>query len=86
MGRRPTAVALSPDAGQAYVADTHGDRIAIVDLKADKVSGVVALGSGGKLSMAERGELLFYDARAFNERTLPMYSADWQSSSNTKRD
>jgi hypothetical protein len=30
--------------------------------------------------------LLYYDARAFNERTLPMYSADWQSSSNTKRD
>jgi hypothetical protein len=30
--------------------------------------------------------LTFYDARAFQERTLPMYSADWQSSSNTKRD
>jgi hypothetical protein len=30
--------------------------------------------------------LLFYDARAFNERTLPMYSADWQASSNAKRD
>lgn len=30
--------------------------------------------------------LVFYDARAFQERTLPMYSADWQSSSNTKRD
>lgn len=28
--------------------------------------------------------LFYYDARAFNERTLPMYSADWQSSSNTK--
>jgi hypothetical protein len=30
--------------------------------------------------------LLFYDARAFNDRTLPMYGADWQSASNTKRD
>ncbi|WP_072377760.1 hypothetical protein [Hyphomicrobium sp. NDB2Meth4] len=30
--------------------------------------------------------LLYYDARAFNERTLPMYSADWQSSSNAKAD
>ncbi len=28
--------------------------------------------------------LLNYDARGFNEGTLPMYSADWQSSSNTK--
>ena len=30
--------------------------------------------------------LLHYDARAFNEGTLPMYSADWQSSNNTKAD
>jgi hypothetical protein len=30
--------------------------------------------------------VLHYDARAFNERTLPMYSADWRSSSNTKRE
>ncbi len=28
--------------------------------------------------------LFYYDARAFTERTLPMYSADWQSSSNAK--
>jgi hypothetical protein len=30
--------------------------------------------------------LLNYDARAFNEGTLPLYSADWQSASNAKRD
>ena len=30
--------------------------------------------------------LQFYDARAFQERTIPMYSADWQSSSNAKRE
>ncbi len=30
--------------------------------------------------------VLYYDARAFNERTLPMYSADWRSASNTKRE
>ena len=29
--------------------------------------------------------LLQYDARAFNEGTLPLYSADWRSASNTKR-
>ena len=29
--------------------------------------------------------VLHYDARAFNERTLPLYSADWRSASNTKR-
>ena len=30
--------------------------------------------------------LLQYDARAFNEGTLPLYSADWRSASNTKRE
>jgi hypothetical protein len=29
--------------------------------------------------------LLQHDARAFNEGTLPLYSADWRSASNTKR-
>jgi hypothetical protein len=32
----------------------------------------------------DRG-LLQYDARAFNEGTLSLYSSDWRSASNTKR-
>jgi hypothetical protein len=30
--------------------------------------------------------LLHYDARAFTDGTLPLYSGDWRSSSNTQRD
>lgn len=30
--------------------------------------------------------LLHYDARAFNDGTLPLYSADWRAASNAKRD
>lgn len=42
--------------------------------------------SADKPKVAFDRSLLFYDARAFQERTLPMYSADWQSSSNAKTD
>lgn len=39
-----------------------------------------------KPSLNFERHLLFYDARAFSERTLPLYSADWRAASNTKRD
>ena len=36
-----------------------------------------------KPTLAFERSLQFYDARAFNERTIPLYSSDWRSSSNT---
>lgn len=44
----------------------------------------LAEGSDKPAVSFDRG-LLQYDARAFNEGTLPLYSADWRSASNTKR-
>jgi hypothetical protein len=40
----------------------------------------------GKPAVSFDRTLLQYDARAFNEGTLPLYSADWRSASNTKRE
>ena len=40
---------------------------------------------GQKPSVSFDRWLLHYDARAFNEGTLPMYSADWSAASNAKR-
>jgi len=42
--------------------------------------------SEAKPSVNFERALLNYDARAFNEGTLPLYSADWRASSNAKRD
>jgi len=42
--------------------------------------------SDAKPSVSFDRSLPFYDARTFNERTLPLYSADWRAASNTKRD
>jgi hypothetical protein len=39
--------------------------------------------SSDKPTVVFERALHFYDARAFNERTIPLYSADWRSSSNT---
>jgi YVTN family beta-propeller protein len=63
VGRRPTAVAVSPDGRRAYVANTFADSISVVDLKARKVEEEVSLGPQPELSPSDRGELLFHDAR-----------------------
>jgi YVTN family beta-propeller protein len=63
VGRRPTAVVAAPDGGRAYVANTFADSISVVDLKAAKVETEVALGAMPELTSADRGELLFHDAR-----------------------
>lgn len=38
--------------------------------------------SASKPTVTFERSLLNYDARAFNEGTLPLYSSDWRSSSN----
>jgi hypothetical protein len=47
---------------------------------------IIELAEGSdKPAVSFERSLLQYDARAFNEGTLPLYSADWRSASNTKR-
>lgn len=62
VGQRPTAVVLSRDGQTAYVADTFGDAVAVVDVERDEAARI-SLGPQPELTQAERGELLFYDAR-----------------------
>jgi len=62
VGQRPTAVILSPDGQTAYVADVFGDAVAAVDVERD-VASRISLGPQPELTQAERGELLFYNAR-----------------------
>jgi YVTN family beta-propeller protein len=82
VGRRPTALTLSPDGGHAYVANTHADTISILDLKANKESAVIALGSSRELSPTERGELLFHDARLSHDGWFSCQSCHTDGHSN----
>lgn len=63
VGRRPLAVALSPDARQAYVLESFDDSLAVIDLQRETVTRRFSLGPRPQPTLAQRGELLFYDAR-----------------------
>ncbi|MBI1901479.1 MAG: c-type cytochrome [Planctomycetia bacterium] len=62
-GRRPTAVAISSDGSRAYLANTLSDSITVVDLEKRALAGEISLGPQPELSLAQRGEVLFYNAR-----------------------
>jgi C-terminal peptidase prc len=74
VGRRPTAVVVSPDGRRAYVANTLADSVSVVDLVGEKVEAEVGLGPLPRLGAAERGELLFYDARLSHDGWLSCHS------------
>ncbi|HEX4795621.1 MAG TPA: cytochrome c peroxidase [Humisphaera sp.] len=63
VGRRPTALAMDAARHQAYVANTLGDSISVIDLPTFSVTRTISLGPRPKPSAADRGESLFYDAR-----------------------
>ena len=58
---RPTALALSRDGKHLYVSDELADKIAIVDINEDAQVAEISLGPQPPLSLADRGERLFYD-------------------------
>ena len=61
--RRPTAVRIAKGGRQAFVASTLDDSISILDLAEKKLVGTIKLGPAPELSLAQQGELLFFDAR-----------------------
>jgi YVTN family beta-propeller protein len=63
VGQRPTAICLSTDEQTIYVANTFDDSISQIDLDTLKVTATISLGPQPKLTSAERGERLFFDAR-----------------------
>ncbi len=74
VGRRPTAVALSPDSSRAYVANTFDDSISVIGLEREEGLGEISLGPQADLSLADRGEMLFYDARLAHDRWMSCHS------------
>jgi len=74
VGRRPTAVRLSPDCRRAYVANTFDDSISVVDLAAAEVTATIPLGPQPELTQAQQGELLFYDARLSHDGWMSCHS------------
>lgn len=63
VGRRPTAIALDWSGTKAFIADSSDDTVAVVAVGAARQVGTIRLGPRPELSPADRGELLFADAR-----------------------
>lgn len=71
---RPTAVVLGSEGRTAYVANTFADSISVLDLTANKVTGVIRLGEPPTLKASDRGEQLFYDGRLSHDGWLSCHS------------
>lgn len=63
VGSRPTALALDQRRNALYIANTFSDSISVLDVEGGQVTGTIPLGSKPQLSLAQQGEVLFYDAR-----------------------
>ena len=63
VGRRPTAVAPSPDGKVVYVADTLDDTISVVDIGTGQRLATIRLGPRPELTAIDRGERLFHSAK-----------------------
>jgi YVTN family beta-propeller protein len=74
VGRRPTSAVVAPDGARAYVANTLGGSITVLDLTGKKVAAEIALGPSPEATAAERGERLFYDARLSHGGWLSCHS------------
>ncbi len=74
VGRRPTAVLVSPDRDRLFVANTFSDSVSVVDTIKHEIEVEISLGPHPEMSLAERGESLFYDARLSHDGWLSCHS------------
>jgi DNA-binding beta-propeller fold protein YncE len=74
VGDRPTALVVDEARRRAYIANTLGGSITVVDLAQAKVAGEIRLGRPAPLSAVQRGEKLFYDARLSQEAWFSCHS------------
>ncbi|ADB14855.1 Cytochrome c peroxidase-like protein [Pirellula staleyi DSM 6068] len=74
IGRRPVAIALSKDEKTAYVANQFDDSIAVVNIEEKKLVKTIGVGPLPNLTVAERGEILFHDARMSHDSWMSCQS------------
>jgi YVTN family beta-propeller protein len=62
VGRRPIAAALTSDQETAVVANYFDDSVSLISLATREILGTISLGAQPELTLAQQGEVLFYDA------------------------
>ncbi len=73
-GKQPTAVVLAHDGAHGFVINTLSDSVSVVDLSRRKIEPEIALGPPANLGPADRGEVLFHDARLGHEQWFTCHS------------
>lgn len=74
VGRRPVAMALSSDEQTVFVANYFDDSLSVVRLADGTVTSEISLGEMDGLTLADRGEMLFYDASLSLDRWYSCHS------------
>ena len=83
VGKRPTALATSPDGSVVYVADTLADTISVVDIKNGQRLASLSLGPRPELTPAGRGERLFYSAKLSHDGWMSCHSCHTDGHTNS---
>ena len=74
VGRRPTDVVVNPETDEIYIANTFDDSISIIDLDVQDQVEQVSLGPKTELTVADKGELLFYDGTISHDSWMSCHS------------
>src|SRR5262249_14376612 len=83
VGRRPVAIAVSPDGEFAYVADSLDDTISVVAMASGQRPATIALGPRPALSAADRGERLFTSAKLSHDGWMSCQSCHTDGHTNS---
>ncbi len=74
VGRRPGAMTVSRDGKAVYIANGLDDTVSVVEIASGRNVATIALGPGPELSLTDRGERLFFDARLSHDGWMSCHS------------
>jgi len=74
VGVRPTAIVADSQGKFAYVANTFNDSISVVDIDAHEEVVEISLGPQPELTLADRGERLFFNANLSHDSWMSCHS------------
>ena len=74
VGRRPTALVADREGKLVYVANTFDDTVSVVDIQEQESIAEISLGPQPDLTLANRGELLFFNAIVSHDGWMSCHS------------
>lgn len=83
VGRRPLAVAASPDGELVYVADSLDDTISVVVTATGQRPATIRLGPRPEPTAADRGERLYYSAKISHDGWMSCHSCHTDGHTNS---